>query len=129
MINKIKKVSIISLFASLSAYHKSFSAGEDTTNIGEGITIAFRSAVSIKSVPDLILTFVDWIVQLGTVAVVLAFIYVGFQFVAAKGNPEGIKKARDAFFWTVVGTLVLIGSSVLVEVIKSTLIQADVITN
>lgn len=124
MIKNIKQISIVSLFITLFLYQKTLAAGPNTN-----VILTFESPLkNIKSVSDLVLTFVDWIVQLGTVAVVLAFIYVGFQFVAAKGNPERIQKANSAFLWTVVGTLILIGSSVLVEVIKSTLTQGGVIT-
>ena len=80
------------------------------------------------SVQELIATFVDWIINLGVVVVVLAFVYTGFQYVAARGNPEGIKKSHAAFLWTVIGTLVLIGAKVLTEVLKNTLTQGGVIT-
>lgn len=94
-----------------------------------GTTVQIQNPLrNTSSVSELIATFVDWIINLGVVVVVLAFVYTGFQYVAARGNPDGIKKAHAAFLWTVVGTLVLIGAKVLTEVIKNTLTQGGVIT-
>ncbi len=74
-----------------------------------------------KSVTEIIAKFIDFIINLGIVAVVLFFVYTGFQFVAAKGNPDAINKAKTSMMWTVVGTLVLIGGKVLVKVLENTL--------
>jgi hypothetical protein len=75
----------------------------------------------VGSVGELIGIFVDWIINLGVVAVTLAFIFTGFQFVTARGDTAALQKARQSFFWTVIGALVLIGAKVLTEVIKNTL--------
>ena len=40
-------------------------------------------------------------------AVVIMWVWSGFQFVYAQGNPEGLKKARSWLFWAVVTTLVM----------------------
>lgn len=118
--NKIKKISIITLFLSLLSYQNTNS---------QVINVNLENPASkFSSVSALISTFVDWIINLGIVAVTLAFVYVGFQFVAARGNADQIKKSRDAFFWTVIGTLVLIGGKVLVEVIKNTLQSGGITT-
>jgi heme/copper-type cytochrome/quinol oxidase subunit 2 len=128
MIQKIhrKIISFTSLFLFLFSYQKTL-AQFDTSRTG--VTVRLQDPTGNNtSVSQLITLFVDWIIQLGTVAVVLAFVYVGFQFVAAKGNPEGIQKAKTSFMWTVIGTIVLIGARVLTEVIKNTLTQGGVIT-
>ena len=91
--------------------------------------IEIKSAINIPSVAELITTFISWLINIGVVAITLAFIYVGFQFVASRGNPKGIESARQAFLWTVVGTLVLLGGKVLVEVIKQTLTSGGIISS
>ena len=122
---KIKKIYILSLLLILFNYQKALAA-QNTTVVSFKISNPLSG--KIGSVSQLLSTFVDWIINLGTVAVVLFFIYVGFQFVAARGNPDAITKARSAFLWTVVGTLVLIGAKVLTEVIKNTLTNGGIIT-
>lgn len=92
-------------------------------------TISFPNTAGASSVQELLAKFLAWIVNVGTVAVVLAFIYTGFQFVAARGNPDAIKKAKTSFLWTVIGTLILLGAHVLVAVVKNTLTQSGVDVN
>ena len=52
--------------------------------------------------------------------IVLMFVYTGFLFVAAQGNPAEITKARQALLWTVIGALVLLGSKALALAICGT---------
>jgi threonine/homoserine/homoserine lactone efflux protein len=85
------------------------------------VNFHFKNPTRFNSVQELLAEFLAWIVNLGTVAVVLAFVYVGYQFVAAKGNPDAIKTAKISFMWTVIGTLVLLGAFVLREVITNTI--------
>jgi hypothetical protein len=77
--------------------------------------------LKIDDIQKFIAYFIDWLINLGIVAATLFFVYTGFQFVAAKGNPDALTKARSSFMWTVVGTLLLIGAKVLVKVIQNTL--------
>lgn len=37
-------------------------------------------------------------------------IYSGFLFVSARGNEEQLNKAKTTFFWTVVGTILIVGA-------------------
>ena len=63
------------------------------------------------------------IVPVGVVIAVLALIYSGFLFVVAQGNEEKIRKARVTFFYTVVGTILLLGAWAIVEAITGTVCQ------
>ena len=121
-----KIISLTTLFLFLLSYQNSFAQRTDKVIFQD--PLKGPGGTGIGSVSELIAKFVDWIINLGIVAVVLAFIYVGFQFVAAQGNPEGIAKAKKASLWTVIGTLILIGSKVLTEIIKNTLTGSGVIT-
>ena len=59
-------------------------------------------------------------VSIGTIILVLALVWTGFLFVAARGNEEKIRTARAALFWTVIGGLILLGATGLSQVIQST---------
>jgi hypothetical protein len=52
----------------------------------------------------------DILTALGIPLAVIFFVWAGFLFVTARGNPQQITKAKSAFWWTVVGTVVLIGA-------------------
>ena len=52
--------------------------------------------------------------------VVLMIIYSGFLFVAAQGNEEKLKTAKRTIMWTIVGALIVLGATVLVNAIGGT---------
>jgi hypothetical protein len=52
---------------------------------------------------------------------VLALLYCGWLFIDAQGNEEKLKKARNAFMWTIVGGIVILGISGIFQVIQGTL--------
>ncbi len=84
---------------------------------GGGLTNPLNS---IDSLPDFLNAILGAVVQLGTIVLTLALIYVGFLFVKAQGKEEEIKNARNALMWTVIGGLVLLGAQTIGMVIAST---------
>lgn len=92
---------------------------EDTpaTEQSSGLTNPLNS---INSLPDFINAILDAVVQLGTILLTFAIVYVGFKFVAAQGNEEEIRSARTALMWTVIGGLVLLGAKTIGLVISAT---------
>lgn len=81
---------------------------------------ALQNPLNADSIEGLLKVVLDAVVYLGTIFLVLALIYVGFLFIKAQGNPDGIKEARRALLWTVIGGLLLLGASGLSVVIEST---------
>lgn len=50
---------------------------------------------------------------IATVGITVAgifIIYSGFLFVTSRGNEEQLKKAKTTFFWTMIGTLLVVGA-------------------
>jgi archaellum component FlaF (FlaF/FlaG flagellin family) len=60
------------------------------------------------------------VVMLGTIALVVALVWVGALFVFAQGAEEKIRDARNALMWTVIGGLVLLGAQSISIVIQNT---------
>lgn len=87
------------------------------------LQIQFKSPIANKSIADVMLGFFKVLIELGAVAVTLAIVYAGLLFVAAKGNPEQLNKAKTTLFWTIIGALVLLGSEVIATIITNTLKQ------
>lgn len=50
------------------------------------------------------------VVKIGIPVVALAIIYCGFLFVAARGKPEAITKAKSALLYTLIGAALLLGA-------------------
>ncbi len=63
------------------------------------------------------------ILPIGGVLVVVAFIYSGFLYVKAQGNPTKISDAHKAFLATSIGAAILLGSWVIANVIRETINQ------
>lgn len=79
------------------------------------------------SIENLILSLVDLAIFAGTILVVFVFIWIGFKFVMAQGDPGAINEAKEWFLYAVIGTALLISSKVIVEIVKNTLISAGVV--
>lgn len=68
----------------------------------------------------LILKIVDGIAQVGYYLVVLFIIYSGFKFVKARGNEKELADAKQTFLYTVIGAAILLGATLLANVISGT---------
>ncbi len=67
-----------------------------------------------------LLSILAFVIRIGTIAVILMLVFVGYKFVVARGEPGKITEARSALLWTVVGALILLGSQAIAIAIKST---------
>ncbi len=50
------------------------------------------------------------VAQIGFPIAALAIIYSGFLFVSARGNEKQLEDAKRTFFWTIIGTAILLGA-------------------
>lgn len=102
-------------------------AGREQTSVpgtGSNITLlnplkgdCSSSERCLQSFLESILAFV---IKIGTVVVILMLVYVGYLFVAARGNSSKIEEARTALLWTIVGALILLGAQAIAIGIKAT---------
>ena len=72
------------------------------------------------SLQELLVDVLRAVVQIGTIVLTFMIIWVGFLFVAARGNEEKIRDARRALFYTVIGGLILLGAQAIGMAIQST---------
>ncbi len=61
------------------------------------------------------------LMPIGGILAVLAFIYTGFLYVMARGNPGSLKTAHQSLLYTAIGTAVLLGSWMLANVVCKTI--------
>lgn len=93
--------------------------GPGGTNTGQSVTLLnpLQGGGNLESFLNSILAVA---IRIGTIIVILMMVYVGFLFVAARGEPGEIIKARQALLWTVVGALILLGAQVIAVGIQAT---------
>jgi type IV secretory pathway VirB2 component (pilin) len=63
----------------------------------------------------------ELLLPIGGILAVIAFIWSGFKFVSAQGDPGKIKEARTALWYTAIGTAILLGATALTKVIVGTI--------
>lgn len=63
------------------------------------------------------------VLQIMTPVIALLIIWTGFLFVKARGKPEEITKAKQAFLWVVIGAAIMLGAFVLKSAIEGTVGQ------
>jgi len=66
-----------------------------------------NSGISLTSFLNNIL---DFIINIGSVVVILMLVFVGYKFVVAQGKDTALVEARKMLLWTIIGALVLIGA-------------------
>lgn len=84
---------------------------------GQGVLV---NPLRAGNIPNLLRIVLQGLIQIGTIILVLALVWVGFLFVVAQGNEEKIRDARGALMWTVIGGLVLLGAQGIATLIQAT---------
>jgi small-conductance mechanosensitive channel len=70
-----------------------------------------------KTFSELIDAIAVIVMKIGAVAAVIFIIWSGFLFITARGSEEQLKKAKATFTWTIIGTAVLLGASVITRAV------------
>lgn len=84
---------------------------------GEGLVNPLNGVCTLQQFLKAIL---KGVVEIGTIILVMMLVYVGFLFVAARGNSEKLQSAKSALLWTVIGGLILLGATAIQLVIEGT---------
>ncbi len=89
-----------------------------TQGCGGALCNPLKNVTSLSDLLNAVLSAITDV--LAPIFLTLAFIYVGFLFVLARGNEEKIRSARSALVWTVIGALILLGAKAIGAVIQTT---------
>lgn len=73
------------------------------------------------TITSFVSSLLDYIVKIGGIGAVFAFIWSGFLFVQAQGNPAGLKTANQVFINTCIGVAVLLGAKLIASIIIGTI--------
>lgn len=72
------------------------------------------------TIPEAIKKIMDVVLQLVFPFIVLLFIYSGFLFVTARGNKTKLDQAKTMFWYTLIGTLLILGAWTIATAIVNT---------
>ncbi|MFA6227168.1 MAG: hypothetical protein WC631_01650 [Candidatus Paceibacterota bacterium] len=84
---------------------------------GQTITNPLKSDSLIGTVKS----FLNVVIEIGSVICIMFLIYAGYLFVDARGNPGEITKAKDTFKWTIIGIVILLGSQLIANIVTGTI--------
>ena len=89
-----------------------------TGNIGaesKGLT----NPVGVSSIACLFYKIVDFIMSLSYIVIAFFLLLSGFKFVTAQGSDEKLTEAKNTFWYTIIGALILIGANTIIQVVQS----------
>jgi hypothetical protein len=72
---------------------------------------------------DLVLALLDVLIIIAVPIITVMIIYAGFLYVTARGNAEQVQRATRALTYAIIGGLLVIGSLVIVELVRDTLCE------
>ena len=79
-----------------------------------------KNPLKVDTIQDAVKFFVTTIVKIAIPLIVISFIWSGLSFIFAQGRPESVKKAKNIFFNTVIGTLLILGAWTITNAIVGT---------
>ncbi len=74
----------------------------------------------ISTIPEAINKILSIVIRIALPLIIIMFIYSGIQFITARGNPKKIEEAKNMFFYTVIGTLLVLGAWTITNAIVGT---------
>lgn len=80
----------------------------------------FNNPLNTNSLAALLVQIVNALILILFPIVVLMIVLTGFLFVSAQGEPAKLQRARQAFFWTVIGALIVLGAKALALAVCAT---------
>jgi len=82
--------------------------------------VVINNPLKVDTIQEAIKLFMDAVLRIALPFIVIFFIWSGFSFVLARGNPDKIKVAKNMFLYTVIGTLLILGAWVITNAIIGT---------
>jgi hypothetical protein len=72
---------------------------------------------------NLVVAILEALILIAVPIITLMIIYAGFLYVTARGNSEQVARASKALTYAIIGGLLVIGSLVIVELVRQTLCE------
>lgn len=101
----------------------------ETTSASPTKTFTLSNPLKVDSVSGLVQNFVEIFSYVVIIIAVLLLVWVGLQFILARGDASKMKELKEWLFWIIIGVAVVIGARVIVEVVINTLASSGVDPN
>lgn len=84
------------------------------------LQVRIKNPLKVDTISEAIALFMRAVLRIALPFIVIFFIWSGFSFVLARGNPEKVKTAKNMFWYTIIGTLLILGAWVITNAIIGT---------
>lgn len=92
-----------------------------TSNGGSNSSATLQNPLKVDSLGQLIESAVTAFAYVAIIIAAAALIWVGFKFVAARGNSEKMKEAKNWLVYIVIGVALILGARLILGIIIGTL--------
>ena len=79
--------------------------------------------IGSSTLDDFVVKITAAALKIGVPIAALFIMWAGFKFVTARGDKTGIEDARNIFWYTIIGTAILLAASLLARVLTATITQ------
>lgn len=87
---------------------------------GFNLQVRLDNPLKVNTIAEAVKFFVTTLIKIAIPIIVIFFIWAGFKFVTARGKPEKIKEAKQMFWYTIIGTLLILGAWTITNAIIGT---------
>lgn len=84
------------------------------------LQVRINNPLKVDTIEGAIQLFMNAILRIAIPFIIIFFIWSGLSFILARGNPEKIKTAKKMFWYTIIGTLLILGAWTITNAIIGT---------
>ncbi len=97
-------------------------ASGSASGAGGGILldVKLQNPLKVNDIQSAIKFFVDTLIKIAIPFIVVFFIWAGLKFILAQGKPDKITEAKKMFWYTIIGTLLILGAWTITNAIIGT---------
>ncbi len=85
------------------------------------LQVRLQNPLKVNTIQGAIKLFMDTVVKIAIPFIVVFFIWSGINFILARGNATKIGEAKKMFWYTVIGTLLILGAWAITDAIVGTI--------
>lgn len=81
--------------------------------------IRFENPLGVDSIQALLGAILEIVLVIAVPIIIFFLIYAGFQYVAARGNPEKLQQAHRALLFGLIGGVIILGGFAIVTIVTN----------
>lgn len=85
------------------------------------LDVKLQNPLKVSTIEEAIKFFITTILKIAIPFIVVFFIWAGLKFILAQGKPDKIKEAKNMFWFTIIGTLLILGAYTITNAIIGTI--------